>query len=206
VTPGLRVWVLLIVLFVLLLVSRSAPADEAIARRLAALKMLVHSTEAVPILPRAAASFGAPCGQGRAAWWRSTGYAVRSRIDTAVRDASLRFFVDPRLVHSVIRVESNYDIDAVSHAGAMGVMQLMPSTAADLGVACAFDPRENVLGGTRYLRALYERLGSWPRALAGYHAGPTNVERGRLSATTRRYVRDVMTHWRPHQRVLLSID
>jgi len=73
----------------------------------------------------------------------------------------------------------------------------MPDTARELGVVCAFDPRANVLAGTRYLRQLRDRLGSWPRALAGYHAGPRRVETGRIPAVTQRYVGDVMRHWKP---------
>jgi soluble lytic murein transglycosylase-like protein len=129
---------------------------------------------------------------------------VRSRIDTAVRDASLRYRTDRRLIESVIRVESNYDVDAVSNKGAMGLMQLMPGTARELGVICAFEPRSNVLAGTRYLRRLRDRLGSWPRALAGYHAGPRRVESGRIPAITHRYVENVMRRWKPRARATLA--
>ena len=73
---------------------------------------------------------------------------------------------------------------------------LMPGTAEQLGVYCPFDPRENVLGGTRYLRLLHDRLGSWRRALAGYHAGPRRVESGRIPAVTRAYVERIMRTWR----------
>jgi soluble lytic murein transglycosylase-like protein len=129
---------------------------------------------------------------------------VRSRIDTAVRDASLRYRTDRRLIESVIRVESGYDVDAVSHKGAMGLMQLMPGTARDLGVVCAFEPRANVLAGTRYLRQLHDRLGSWPRALAGYHAGPQRVESGRIPTITQHYVKNVMRRWKPGARASLA--
>ncbi|MEE9609389.1 MAG: lytic transglycosylase domain-containing protein, partial [Myxococcota bacterium] len=63
-------------------------------------------------------------------------------------------------------------------------------------VVCPFDPRENILAGTRYLRQLFERLGSWPRALAGYHAGPGRVESDRIPAETRVYVRRVLGSWK----------
>jgi soluble lytic murein transglycosylase-like protein len=130
---------------------------------------------------------------------------VRARIDTAVRDASLRFAVSPELLHAVIRHESAYDVEAVSHRGAQGLMQLMPATARELGVVCPFDPRQNVLGGARYLRRLRDRLGTWPRALAGYHAGPSRVERGRIPAETRRYVRRVMESWDPRRAAWMDL-
>jgi soluble lytic murein transglycosylase-like protein len=179
------------------LIARAAPADEGIARRLAALKMLSRPTATGTVVPATPPAAGTLCSARRASWWRHSAYGMRSHIDTAVRDASIRYRVDRRLIESVIRVESNYDVDAVSHKGAMGLMQLMPHTARELGVACAFDPRANVLGGTRYLRRLRDRLGNWPRALAGYHAGPGRVESGSIPAITHRYVKNVMRRWRP---------
>jgi soluble lytic murein transglycosylase-like protein len=104
----------------------------------------------------------------------------------------------------VIRHESAWDPDAVSHAGAMGLMQLMPGTAEDLGVVCPFDPRENVLGGTRYLRELRDLLGSWTRAVAAYHAGPARVALGEIPDETRRYVRRVIGSWEPGRGVELE--
>jgi soluble lytic murein transglycosylase-like protein len=205
VIPGIRLWLLFAALVSLLLATRS-PADEGIARRLAALKLLTNPAQAQSVVPELPATAGTTCGSGRAAWWRMTEYGVRARIDTAVRDASLRFRVDPRLVHSVIRFESNYAVAAVSHKGAMGLMQLMPRTAARLGVICAFDPRENILGGTRYLRHLYDDLGSWPRAVAAYNAGPARVESGRIPAETRRYVDQVIGRWRPEQLKRSPLD
>ena len=65
-----------------------------------------------------------------------------------------------------------------------------------VGVRCAYDVRENVSGGTRYLRRLRDELGSWSRALAGYHAGPGRVRSNRIPNITRRYVERVMQGWR----------
>jgi soluble lytic murein transglycosylase-like protein len=200
--PGYRVWLLLFTLMSLL-IARAAPADDPVARRLAALKMLSSSSSVRAALPAEPPRAGSHCGP-RAAWWRLTDYGVRSRIDGAVRDASLRYRVDRRLIESVIRVESNWQVDAVSHKGAMGLMQLMPGTARELGVVCAFEPRANVLGGARYLRELRDRLGSWPRALAGYHAGPHRVETARIPTITHRYVANVMRRWKPDARVSLA--
>jgi soluble lytic murein transglycosylase-like protein len=199
-------WLLFAALVGLLVAARGAPADEYIARRLAALSVLTNPATARSAVPAQPPSGGGSCHGDRAAWWRATEYGVRARIDTAVRDAALLFRVDPRLVHSVIRAESNYAVDAVSHKGAMGLMQLMPATASELGVVCAFDPRENILAGTRYLRHLHDRLGSWARAVAAYNAGPGRVESGRIPAETRRYLGEVIGRWRPGQPEQLLLD
>ena len=170
-----------------------ARADAALGRRLAALKALVD-----PDAARSAATTAAlPASCPDPAWWELTRYGVESRTNEAIRDASLRFTVDGGLIRSVIRHESAYDPRAVSTMGAMGLMQLMPATARAMGAACPFDPRQNVLAGTRYLRRLRDRLGSWPRAVAAYHAGPRRVESGRVPSETRYYVRRVLRTWRP---------
>ena len=81
-------------------------------------------------------------------------------------------------MHSIIRVESNYNPDAVSPKGAQGLMQLMPATARSLGVKDSLDPAANLDGGTRHLRALIERYdGDVKRALAAYNAGEGAVAR-----------------------------
>jgi soluble lytic murein transglycosylase-like protein len=178
-----------------------AAADDDIARRLGALKALL-----APIEARRALESDTDPGACGSSWWQLTDYGVRSRIDTAVRDASLRYVLDPELLRAVIRHESNYQVRAVSHKGAQGLMQLMPATARELGVICAFDPRENVLGGARYLRRLRDRLGSWPRALAGYHAGPRAVQHGRIPDETRRYVQRILRSWRPERVASMRFD
>ena len=91
-------------------------------------------------------------------------------VDSAAR----RHGVDPDLVHAVIAVESGYRATAQSPAGAQGLMQLMPGTQRDLGVADAFDPRQNVDAGVAYLRRLTDEFGL---ALAAYNAGPGAVRR-----------------------------
>ncbi|MEN8185063.1 MAG: lytic transglycosylase domain-containing protein [Myxococcota bacterium] len=185
----------------ILLLPGAALADEALARRLAALRAVADPASSRAVPPRPAAE-----GCGAWAWWRSSRFAIRDRVETAIRHAALRYALDPRLIRSVIRHESNHDPDAVSHRGAMGLMQLMPATARELGVACAFDPRENVLGGSRYLRRLRDRLGSWPRALAAYHAGPARVEAGRIPGETRRYVARILDSWRGGAEASAQLD
>lgn len=94
--------------------------------------------------------------------------------------AARRHGLDPNLVLAVVGVESGFQPDAVSHKGAQGLMQLMPGTARELGVIDAFDPAQNLDGGTRYLRMLVARYGGdLGKALAAYNAGPGAVKRHR---------------------------
>lgn len=86
--------------------------------------------------------------------------------------------VDPRLVKAVIRAESNWNPSAVSNKGAIGMMQLMPKTASDMGVGNPLNPEENIEGGVKYLRHLLDKFnGNLTLALAAYNAGPARVEK-----------------------------
>ena len=90
-------------------------------------------------------------------------------------------------------------LDRRSNKGAQGLMQLMPGTAEDMGVDDPFEAEDNVQGGTRYLRAMYERFGDWKHALAAYNAGPGAVERfGGIPpyAETQQYVERVLHYYR----------
>lgn len=84
--------------------------------------------------------------------------------------------IDPLVIECIIHHESNFDPAATSGVGAQGLMQLMPTTAADLGITNAFDAQQNVAAGTRYFAEQYRRFGDLERALAAYNAGPGNVE------------------------------
>lgn len=100
-------------------------------------------------------------------------------IDPIVDEAAKEYGLSPEFVHAVIEQESGYDPYAVSDAGAKGLMQLMPGTAAELGVTSVFDPRENIHGGASYLRQMLDRFeGDERKALAAYNAGPGNWEAG----------------------------
>jgi soluble lytic murein transglycosylase-like protein len=98
-------------------------------------------------------------------------------LDQVVREASNKNRLDPDFVSSVIMAESNFKTHAVSKKGALGLMQLMPATAAQLGVADPFDPRANVEAGTAHLSALLDRYNNDPiKALAAYNAGAHRVK------------------------------
>ena len=101
-----------------------------------------------------------------------------ARWDDLIQEASRKFNVDPALVSAVVARESSGNPAAVSKAGAKGLMQLMDSTAQEMDTTDSFDPRQNIMGGTRYLRAMLDRFGGDERkALASYNAGPAAVEK-----------------------------
>ncbi len=118
-------------------------------------------------------------------------------IDEAIGHAAARHNVDPNLVRAMIKVESNFNPNAVSRKGAMGLMQLMPGTARALNVTNPFDPEQNVDAGVRHLKKLMESFGGDVRlSLAAYNAGAGAVQRSAgvpHFAETRDYVRRITT-------------
>ncbi len=99
-------------------------------------------------------------------------------FESIIQDAAQRYRVEPGLIRAVIQAESGGNPLAVSRAGARGLMQLMPETAAELGVTNPFDPTQNIMGGTSYLRRLLDRYrGDVKLALAAYNWGMGNLEK-----------------------------
>ena len=128
--------------------------------------------------------------------------ANRQKIEEMIREVSARYRVDPALVRAVIQTESNYNSSAVSRKGALGLMQLVPGTARQMGINNALDPKQNIDGGVRYLHSLLERYnGDLDRALAAYNAGPGAVDRARGipgNRETREYIQKVTdSYYRP---------
>lgn len=128
-----------------------------------------------------------------------TGYlsAPGDDYSSYVIKAASKYEIEPELIHAVIKTESNGNQRAVSKKGAMGLMQLMPSTATDMDVNNPFNAEENIEGGAKYLRYLIERFnGDLTLALAAYNAGPKTVEKyGNVPpiSETRQYVKKVFS-------------
>jgi soluble lytic murein transglycosylase-like protein len=139
-----------------------------------------------PATPRAQAAAGAPAAVGK--------------FTGPISAAAQRHELDPALLSAVVGQESGFQSRAVSRAGALGLMQLMPETARELGVRDPFDPAQNVEGGAKYLRGLIDRYhGRLDLALAAYNAGPGAVDRfGAVPpyAETQAYVKNILATYR----------
>jgi hypothetical protein len=156
---------------------------------------------------------------------RDTSPARYARYDQDIHDQQVYYGIPEALIRAVIKVESDFDPRVVSSAGAQGLMQLMPDTGRLMGVTDAFDPRQNIMGGARYLQVLARRFCRTPavvdedgraddrtlvcsddeqvKVIAGYHAGPAAVEKyGGLPPyeTTRIYVTRVLGRFDEYRR------
>jgi len=117
-------------------------------------------------------------------------------IKSLINQSAHKYGVDPKLVSAVAQTESNYTPNAVSDAGAVGVMQLMPDTASSLGVTNIYDPRDNIEGGVKYIKQLLNTFdGDVSKAVAAYNAGPQAVKNYNgvpPYAETQNYVKKVL--------------
>ncbi|RJQ20596.1 MAG: DUF4124 domain-containing protein [Nitrospiraceae bacterium] len=131
--------------------------------------------------------------------------AKPSDYNEIIESKSSKYRIEPSLVKAVIAVESNWNYNAVSKKGALGLMQLMPSTARDMAVSNPLDPEENIEGGVRYLRFLLDRFNEdLPLALAAYNAGFRTVEnQGGIPAITEteQYVEKVLSIYKGHAAI-----
>jgi soluble lytic murein transglycosylase-like protein len=155
--------------------------------RLLDTRAAVQYNNSVRLLPPSA---GAPKAEAIPGWSGS----YRGEWLAVARAAARRHRVPEDLFLRLVQHESGWNPRAVSHKGATGLAQLMPATARLLGVDID-DPRQNLEGGARYLRMMYDRFGSWRLALAAYNAGPAAVEQhGGVPpfAETRSYVRAIL--------------
>ncbi|MFO8056263.1 MAG: lytic transglycosylase domain-containing protein [bacterium] len=128
----------------------------------------------------------------------------RPDFSDIINQACAHYRVDPAMVKAMIRVESNFNPKAVSKKGAMGLMQLMPGTARQLGVSDPFNPVENIWAGTYYIKCQIVRFKyKYDLAFAAYNAGPNAVERYNgipPYPETRRYVKKVNYYWKHYRR------
>ena len=156
----------------------------------------VHFTNA-PSDPQYRRMPGSPRLPAAEASFRDPATALSPALNDVIRGAAERHGVSEELISAVIRVESGYNARAVSRKGARGLMQLMPGTAAILGVRDSFDPVENIDGGVRHLRGLLDRFGNdLPLVLAAYNAGEgaVNTYRGIPPyAETQSYVERILS-------------
>lgn len=126
-----------------------------------------------------------------------SGKTSYTELQDFIDSCAEKYNVDNELIRAMIQVESGWNTEAVSNKGAQGLMQLMPRTAAMLGVTDPFDPEQNIEGGVRYISDLTDKYrGDIEKALAAYNAGPARVDSGNIPEVSRRYVKNIMSIYR----------
>ena len=152
--------------------------------------------------PRPHSLPGRSSASAKASATRPKDHPATKSLQDSIDSVATEHGVDPLLVKAVIKTESNFDPEAVSAKGALGLMQLMPATARELRVANPLDPLENVTGGTRYLRTLLDNYdGNVALSLAAYNAGPGRVKDAIPNIPeTRTYVARVLRHYASYRQ------
>ncbi len=126
-----------------------------------------------------------------------SGKTSYTELQSVIDECAEKYNIDNELIRAMIQVESGWNTDAVSNKGAQGLMQLMPRTAAMLGVKNPFDPEQNIEGGVRYISDLTDKYrGDIEKALAAYNAGPARVDSGDIPDVSKRYVKNIMAIYR----------
>ena len=138
--------------------------------------------------------------------YRPSAFYSSDKYDDLISQASKQYGVDSLLVKAIIKAESDFDPKAVSRKGAMGLMQIMPENFQHLDIENPFDPQENIMGGTRYFRYLYDRFdGKLALSLAAYNAGPTAVDSYNKTIPpyreTEQYVQRVLAYYRNYKNL-----
>jgi soluble lytic murein transglycosylase-like protein len=174
----------------------AAPSVRAASFRTWVDKDGVYHIDDTPQVSRTPSARKQPRGNNRPArWWERRSDAPPDQIDAAAR----KYNIPAELIRAVIAVESAGDCSAVSHRGAVGLMQLMPETAGKMYVEDPVDPAQNIMGGTRYLRQLANEFGGdMVLVLAAYNAGPDAVRKYKGIPPfdeTRQYVKKVLDYY-----------
>ena len=129
----------------------------------------------------------------------ASGLSCSAQLDAIFNEAASKYGVDAKFLKAIAKCESDFSTECTSHSGAMGIMQLMPQTAASLGVTNAYDPYQNIMGGARYIsEKLTQYNGDKSLALAAYNAGSGNVAKyGGIPPfkETQNYVAKVMAYY-----------
>jgi len=133
--------------------------------------------------------------------WRKSDNVETTRYDRYIDDAAKKYGVEFTLIKAVIKAESNFDRWAVSPKGARGLMQIMPENFKKLGLYNPFNPRQNIMAGTQYLKEMMNRFDNLSLAIAAYNAGPTtvnNYKRIPPYRETQTYVKRVLRYYRSY--------
>ena len=145
--------------------------------------------------------------QGLSPYLKNSLLAEARPYFTIIKDAASKNELVKSLILAVIKVESGFDAQAVSRKGAIGLMQLMPGTASDLGVTNPFDPEQNIFGGAKYLSDCVKTFKDLRLALAAYNAGPGRVaklKRVPMIEETQKYVKDIIYYKKLYDHLLVQ--